>query len=170
MYGAENAQTARLPVNDRETARIATELVEAFGGQEVPDFSSCHTINKSGIPVQGMRKFAATADGKYLSTDEIQNLVNELSQKAEAIYQEIRKMDFEHLKSKVMLQECYQLKIMFDFTGIDWQPTEEMKNRIEGKSLLDGILPRGKMITDIDEYKELFGIKLFAQEVLGEQV
>ncbi len=130
----------------------------------------CHTISKSGIPVQGMRRFAVTVDGKYLSIDEIQSLVNELSQKAEAVYREIRKIDFEHLKSKVMLQECYQLKIMFDSAGIDWQPTEEMKNRIREKALLDGILPRGKMMTDIDEYKELFGIKLFAQEVLDEPV
>ncbi len=130
----------------------------------------CHTISKSGVPVQGMRKFSVTADGRYLSIDEIHELVNELSKKAESIYREIRKMDFEQLKSKVMLQECYQLKTMFDSAGIDWQPTEEMKNRIKGKALLDGILPRGKMMTDIDEYKKLFGISQFAQEVLGEKI
>lgn len=130
----------------------------------------CHTISKSGTPVQGMRKFAVTADGKYLSVEQIHNLINEISQKAEIIYREIRKTDFEQLKSKVMLQECYQLKKMFDAAGIDWQPTEEMRKRIIGKALLDGILPRGKMMTDIDEYKKLFGITRFAQEVLGEQI
>ncbi|QQR78090.1 MAG: hypothetical protein IPJ68_03320 [Candidatus Moraniibacteriota bacterium] len=130
----------------------------------------CHTISRSGVPVQGMRTFAVTADGKYLSTEQIHILVSEISQKAEVLYREIRKMDFEKLKSKVMLQECYQLKKMFDSAGIDWQPTEEMKKRIVGKALLDGILPRGKMMTDIDEYKNLFGIAKFAQEVLGEQI
>ena len=35
----KNAKTARLPVNDRETAKLAAQLVEASAGQEMPDFS-----------------------------------------------------------------------------------------------------------------------------------
>ncbi len=130
----------------------------------------CHTISKSGAPVQGMRKFAVMADGKYLSLDNIRDLVDEISKKAEAIYNEIYKTDFEQLKAKVMLQECYQFKAMFDAAGIDWQPTEEMKSRIRGKALLNNILPRGKMMTTIDEYKKLFGISRFAKEVFGEHL
>lgn len=130
----------------------------------------CHTISKSGSPVSGMRKFAVTADGKYLSLDEIHNLIAELSKKAETIYREIRKMDFERLKQMVMLQECYQLKKMFDAVNTNWRPTEEMRDRIKNKPLADGILPRGKMMTDIQEYKKFFGITRFAKEVLGENI
>lgn len=126
----------------------------------------CHTINKNGIPVQGMRKFAVTANGKYLSLNEINNLVDELSKKAETIYREIRKMNFEELKSKIMLQECYQLKKLFDEANIDWQPTKKMVERIKNKPLLEGLLPHGKMMTSIEEYKDIFGINTFSKEVL----
>lgn len=130
----------------------------------------CHTISKSGNPVQGMRKFSVVADGKFLSEDEIENLIKELSQKAETIYREIKKMDFEDLKKKVMLQECYQVKKIFDAAKIDWKPTEEIISRIKNKPLLHGLLPHGVMMTDIEEYKKIFGIKQFAKEVLGEEV
>jgi len=48
--------------------------------------------------------------------------------------------------------------------------TEEMKHRIEGRPLLDNILPRGKMMSSIEEYEKIFGIKKFAKEVLNENI
>lgn len=53
MYGAKNAKTIRLPVNDRETAKIAAELVEAFAGQEMPDFSQVRSVVMCGDPNSG---------------------------------------------------------------------------------------------------------------------
>lgn len=53
MYGAKNAKTVRLPVNDRETARIAAELVKAFAGQEMPDFSQVKSVVICGDPNSG---------------------------------------------------------------------------------------------------------------------
>jgi len=53
MYGAKNAKTVRLPVNDRETAKIATQLVEAFAGQEMPDFSQVRSVVMCGDPNSG---------------------------------------------------------------------------------------------------------------------
>ncbi len=53
MYGAENAKTVRLPVNDRETAKIAAELVEAFAGREMPDFSEVRSVVMCGDPNSG---------------------------------------------------------------------------------------------------------------------
>jgi len=53
MYGAKNAKTVRLPVNDRETAKIATELVEVFAGQEMPDFSQVRSVVMCGDPNSG---------------------------------------------------------------------------------------------------------------------
>lgn len=127
----------------------------------------CHTVNTSGNPVQGMRKFAVLVDKKYVSVGDIDKMVITLSLKAEGIYKEIKKMDFEMLKAKVMLQECYQLKKMFDEADIDWRPTGEMVARIKNKSLLSGLLPHGKMMSSFDEYVETFYIKEFARDVLG---
>lgn len=53
MYGAKNAKTVRLPVNDRETAKIATRLVEAFAGREMPDFSQVRSVVMCGDPNSG---------------------------------------------------------------------------------------------------------------------
>jgi hypothetical protein len=53
MYGAKNAKTIRLPVNDRDTAKIAAELVEAFAGQEMPDFSQVRSVVMCGDPNSG---------------------------------------------------------------------------------------------------------------------
>lgn len=53
MYGAENAQTVRLPVNDRETAKIAAELIKAFAGREMPDFSQVRSVVMCGDPNSG---------------------------------------------------------------------------------------------------------------------
>ena len=53
MYGAANAKTVRLPVNDRETAKIAAELVEAFAGREMPDFSEVRSVVMCGDPNSG---------------------------------------------------------------------------------------------------------------------
>ncbi len=133
-------------------------------------FVGCHTVVKSGSPVLGMRKYAVVADGKILSLDEIDNLIDDLSHKAEVLYQEIRQLSFEELKLKVMFQECYQLKVIFDAMSFDWQPTAEMMERIKNKPLLTGILPHGVMITDINEFKEVLGINLFTREVLGEKL
>jgi len=53
MYGAKNAKTVRLPVNDRETAKIAAELIEAFAGKEMPDFLQVKSVVMCGDPNSG---------------------------------------------------------------------------------------------------------------------
>jgi len=53
IYGAKNAKTMRLPVNDRETAEIAAELIKAFAGKEMPDFSQVKSVVICGDPNSG---------------------------------------------------------------------------------------------------------------------
>jgi len=53
MYGAENAKIVRLPVNDRETAKIVAKLVEVFAGREMPDFSEVRSVVMCGDPNSG---------------------------------------------------------------------------------------------------------------------
>jgi len=129
-------------------------------------FVGCHTISKGQSPVVGMKRFAIYADGEFLQTEEISNLVDEFSVKATEIYKQIRKMDFENLKLLVMKQECYQLKGLFDKAGFDWQPTDGMMARIKNKPLLKGIFPRGKFIETTEEFEKIFGIDEFEREIL----
>ena len=131
-------------------------------------FVGCHTIALSGSPVQGMKKFVVIADGKVLTQNDIDELIEELSSRAVAVYQDIRSMDFEQLKLKVQLQETYQLKNLFDAYAVDWRPTAEMIARIQGKELLKNILPHGVMLNDQTEFNEVFGINKFKEEILAE--
>lgn len=128
----------------------------------------CHTMVIKGNPVLGLKKYLVTADDKILSETDIDNLISEFTGKAEAIYRVIRKKNMEELKQMVMLQECYQLKKLFDAAKIDWRPTLEMTGRIKNKPLAADLLPLGKLMTDPEEYKEVFGINQFEKEVLGD--
>jgi hypothetical protein len=59
IHGAKNAKTVRLPVNDRETAKIAARLIEAFAGQEMPDFSRVRSVVMCGDPNSGKSVYSA---------------------------------------------------------------------------------------------------------------
>lgn len=127
----------------------------------------CHTTLLSGDPILGLTKYLVKADDNVLTEESVAALINELAAKAELIYREIRNKNFEELKAMVMLQECYQLKKLFDAAKIDWRPTDEMKQRVKNKPLLTGLIPHGKMVTSIKEYEKMFGINIFAREVFG---
>ena len=130
-------------------------------------FVGCHTLVKSGDPISGMRKFAVIADGQNLSMEKVVSLLETLAQKAQDLYKEIRIKDVEEIKKMVLLQEHYQLKKMFEAGGLDWKPTEEIYKRVENKPLLKNLFPRGKILVDIEQYKDEFGVRYFAKEVLG---
>jgi len=126
----------------------------------------CHTIVKSGDPITGLKYYVVLADGKILGPEELRVLIMELATKAEKIYLEIRKKNFEELKEMVMLQECYQLKKLFEAAGLDWKPTARMKEIIKDKPLQTGILPHDVMMTNLEQYKKVFHLNEFEDEVL----
>ncbi len=133
-------------------------------------FFGCHTHSKGKSPTEAMEYFAVRADERLLNKKEIDALIGELAVKATNIYQEIGQMNFEELKLLVMRQECYQLKAMYDKAGIDWQPTSEMIARMKGKPLLTGIFPQDKFIETEAEFRQIFGIDKFVEEVLHEKI
>lgn len=59
VYGAKNAKTMRLPVNDRETAKIVASIIEAFAGKEMPDFSKIRSVVMCGDPNSGKSVYSA---------------------------------------------------------------------------------------------------------------
>jgi hypothetical protein len=134
------------------------------------NFVGCHTTSKGKSPVISMKKFAVIADKKQLDLIEINNLTNKLATKATNIYNEIKSMNFEDLKSLVMKQECYQLKILFDKAKINWEPTNEMILRTKNKPLLKNIFPLGKFIKTTKEFNNIFGINKFEKEILKSHI
>ncbi|MFA6524877.1 MAG: hypothetical protein WCT33_01245 [Patescibacteria group bacterium] len=130
-------------------------------------FVGCHTISNGKSPVEGMTKYAIYGDGKKLNLINTENLIDELSKKATDIYSNINSMSSENLKLLVMRQECYQLKLLFDEAGIDWQPTAEMIEVVKSKQILHGVFPRDKFIESTEEFKKIFGIDVFEKEILN---
>ncbi len=131
-------------------------------------FLGCHTVLKSGNPISGLKYFAVSINGKFVNNIALEPIIDELSQKATEIYQHIKKMGFEELKKLVMVQECYQLHKMFTAAYMNWQPTSEMLERVTNKPLSQGLLPFGKLMTNLEEYKELFHLNTFEEEALGQ--
>ncbi len=130
-------------------------------------YIGCHTTIRSGSPISGLKKYGVEADGKILSEQEIDLLILELASKAEAIYLHIRTKNFEQLKEMVLLQECYQLKALFDAAYMDWRPTREMYKRIRNQPLAQNIVPYGKLMETEAEYTQAFGLNEFEDDVLS---
>lgn len=127
----------------------------------------CHTVVLGGNPITGLKQYAVVADGREIFLSDVSFLVTELAKKSEALYKEVRNKSFEELKKLVLRQECYQLKKLFDAAGLDWQPTPLMLARVENKPLLTGLIPHGRMISNVEEFKEVFGVNEFVTEVYG---
>src|SRR3990167_8388075 len=98
--------------------------------------------------------------------EEIKKITFHLATKAESLYKEIRKKDFDELKLMVMWQECYQLKALLEAAGMDWRPTAEMLDAIKNQPLQTGVLPHGVMMTSLDQYMKEFHLETFEKEVL----
>ena len=130
----------------------------------------CHTVTSSGSPISGLSQYYIEADGKEINGDQVDQLIQEFAVKAEEIYLEIRKKNFEELKNMVATQECYQLKKLFDVADINWRPTDAMVDRFHNKPLLKSLLPQGKMMGSVEEYIDSFGLRIFAKEVLEEEI
>lgn len=126
----------------------------------------CHTIVDSGSPITGLKYYGVKTDDRWVSLDEVVGLIADLATKAENIYKVIREKNFKELKELVMIQECYQLHKLFKAAGMDWHPTPQMKDRVLNKALLTGVVPLGKIMTNMEEYATLFHIDEFNQEVI----
>jgi len=150
------------------------ETITLFGLYQNVDwiipFVGCHASPKSGSIVDGLKHFSLAADGQPLDETATKTLIVDLSTKAEALYRVIRAMNFEALKTKVMEQECYQLKELLTAADMDWRPTTKMLESVKDRPLLEGIIPHGVMMTDYEQYVDVFGIRLFAKEVLDQSL
>jgi len=125
----------------------------------------CHTMLISGNPIQGLKKYCVKADGKVLTEPQIDELITEFAIKSEALYRNIRLMDFEQLKQKIVWQELYQLKNLMEAAGLNWEPDEILMKLIKNQPLLKNIFPHGRLINTVREFKTIFGFEKFEKEL-----
>jgi len=126
----------------------------------------CHTISSKGSPVESLKKHSIVVDGRQIGNKKRDKLIEELSHKARDIYRQIKKMNIEQIKYKVLLQECYQLKKLFDAAQMSWKPTNEIIKRVKNKPIPTNFLPHGVVIKNVKDYEKIFGIDTFYKEVL----
>lgn len=57
-YGAPNARSMRMPVDEQNTSRVVAELLQKFSGRELPDFSHIGSVVMCGDPNSGKSVFS----------------------------------------------------------------------------------------------------------------
>lgn len=120
-------------------------------------YVGCHIVTSSNL-AENLLKYAVVVDGKVKNQPkEILKLKEYFLNLASKHFLRVKKLNFEELKQKVLLQECYQLHEFFDFLLMPWQPTEEMKKAVKNRPLLSGEYPRGRIIS-YKEYCQYFGV------------
>lgn len=122
-------------------------------------FVGCHTISKGDL-VKNLISYSLVVDGKNIrDANEISKLKDYYLNLATEHYLRVKslKSDFEKLKEKILLQECYQLHEFFNFLGMEWRPTKEMITRIKNKELYKNLYTYGKLLS-FEEYCKEFGV------------
>lgn len=117
----------------------------------------CHIITR-GNPVEQLTDFAVYADGKLVNDiKDLQEITKNLIINTEIVYTVVKSMDIESLKRKVILQENYQLKDLFELAKIDWEPSQEMYKRVKNKAIPKGFITTDRTMT-FKEFEQQFGI------------
>lgn len=121
------------------------------------DLISCHSYYEGDV-INNLVAYAVEADGKFLSLDEIQHAYSVYSHAAVESWQYLKSLDFEALKQKALEIRCYGHKKLFDLAGIDWKPSDLLRNAVRGKGLKDNSF--WQMPSDQEQKKEYL-LKLY---------
>lgn len=100
------------------------------------DLISCHS-HYEGDVTNGLAYYAVEADGKFLTVDEIQSACSVYADAAVESWQYLKSLDFETLKQKALEIRCYGHKKLFELAGMDWKPSDVLKNSVKEKALKD---------------------------------
>ena len=102
------------------------------------DAISVHSIY-DGDPIKGLLQYAIEVDGAPVDAPaSIAELTNGLETEAVQQWQRLIAQDHETLKQKGLTQRCYTLKGLFELAGMNWEPDDEMRTAVEGKSFATG--------------------------------
>lgn len=120
-------------------------------------FVGCHTVTKGGSLPDAMIAYGVDVDGKWHnSAGAVRKLAGYFLNEAKLQGHRVDAMSVDARKEKVFLQECYQLRRLLEWLGLDWRPTKEMRARIK-KPMRKDLYPMGKLVT-FSEFKKYFGV------------
>lgn len=122
------------------------------------EYVSCHTIVKGDL-AKNLICYAFILDEKYISNlNKMKKLANHFLKLAEEQYVQVKNLDYEDLKQKLLEQERYQLYDFFKLVKMDWKLSEEMRKRVKNRQLLKNIYPLTSYQLSREEINKFFGI------------
>ena len=112
------------------------KILQVFQGVKYRcEIIGMHSIYEGDL-MKGLIKFAVIADGKAIEKKEdIKKLNEHFEQLATRQAQAYDNMTKDKLVYKALDWLCYQFVGMFELAGVDWRPTEEMKQVVVGKKI-----------------------------------
>ena len=118
-------------------------------------FIGCHLMCKQNL-LESVTHFQVKIDDRYISSlADLNEVKDVVLAKSPQFYDTYLKLGFEKHKEILLKQECYQFKDFFTKMGIDWRPSKEMYQRVEGKKLTDDVTTYDLSLA---EYKEKMGV------------
>jgi hypothetical protein len=111
--------------------------------------------------------YSVLVDGRPVSDQSaLSALTGELAGMTARIYREQKKLNFEQVKEKFLLQQAYELKGLFDLAGLDWRPDKAFLDRVKNKRLKSwGIIKTGYP-ADRQEYEDYVGVS-YLKKIYG---
>lgn len=99
------------------------------------DAISCHSIFKGNV-LEGLVDWSVRADGDFVvSPAAISALTDDLMPLAVGQWQRLTSLPFEEAKQKWLELRCFIFKALFERAGLDWRPSDEMRDAVRGKKL-----------------------------------
>lgn len=101
------------------------------------EFIGMHSIYEGDL-INGLIQYAVLANGQPVrGLEEIRQLKSYFETLATEQSQIYNDMSHAELVAKVLEWLCYEFVGMFAMAGLDWRPTEEMKDAVAGKEIAD---------------------------------
>ena len=118
------------------TAYSDVKVMQVYQGVSFSsEFIGMHSRYDGDI-MEGLRAYRVIVDGRELTTIEEIRAVRNAIAEAAARQSVIRgQMSSEDIKNKFITWLAYQYKDFFECVGIDWHPTERMRQMIAGKEI-----------------------------------
>ncbi len=103
--------------------------------------NASHT-HYQGDVINGLKYFGVEIDGRLVEDlSLIKETIDKIGMKSVEIWQILTNLDFESAKIKFLEQRCYNYIHLCKKLGLDWRPTREMLEAVEGKPLAKRFWP-----------------------------
>ncbi|MBU1197165.1 hypothetical protein KJ765_01495 [Candidatus Micrarchaeota archaeon] len=99
-----------------------------------------HLTAKQSLP-ENLAKYAVNINGKWSDVKHTRKARETIAETAAEQFERFSNLPFEDVKQKMLEMRGYNFKELFEKAGMDWKPSQEMRERVRGKELLPKYMP-----------------------------